>query len=376
MRISERFLNLVRQQLNSFESDFGVEHLVVYIAQSSEGDSPSLEVVGQWPEAKKVLKPLEADTELRAPSPNRRWYPLQEGSILLGVLRAERFSSSDQWSEQLDRRLQSTAQALAHCLGLELEREKLLNELSTQRDQIGLMVHQLRNPLAALGTYAKLLLRKLGPESNHRSLVEGLINEQKQLNKYVSVLDDLSQLKLPSKDDEPSGLLLPPVFSQQKSINLKDLIEPLVERASVTANLENRYWTAPPDWPLWMQQPRSIDEGVVAEIVANLLENAFKYSSKETQIGICFDENKICVWDAGNPIETAYREKIFEKGFRGIKNTDITGSGLGLALARQLAEKINGNLKLLDKPSDFLPSLPQVGNAFLLILPKGSKIKV
>ena len=94
MQVSERFLNLVRQQLISYEADLAVEHLVVYIAQSQEGESPSLEAVGQWPVLKKALQPLEADRELRAPSPNRRWYPLQEGDILLGVLRVERYSTS------------------------------------------------------------------------------------------------------------------------------------------------------------------------------------------------------------------------------------------------------------------------------------------
>ena len=37
-----------------------------------------------------------------------------------------------------------------------------------QRLQLNLMVHQLRNPLAALRTYAQLLLRRLGPDSDHR----------------------------------------------------------------------------------------------------------------------------------------------------------------------------------------------------------------
>ena len=372
MNISERFLNLVKQQLKSFEFDSAVKHLVVYIAQTKAGDSPTLEVIGQWPELQKILQPLESDRELRAPSPNRRWYPLQEGSILLGVLRVESVPDAEKWPEGLENRLQASAMVLGNYLALEIEREKLLTNLSKQRDQLGVMIHQLRNPLAALRTYAQLLLRKLGPENTHISLVEGLLNEQEQLNNYVSILDDLSQVKLPSVEDVTSGLLLPPVLSKETFLDLRILLEPLIERAAAKANLEGRKLLSPSVWPSWVTEPRSINEGVIAEIVANLLENAFRYSSKSEAIGISLNDYEICVWDEGLPIDLSEREKIFEKGFRGGKNIESQGSGLGLALGRQLAQDLGGELKLIDRPFDFDPNLPLKGNAFVLTIPKES----
>ena len=369
--MTKKFLNLVRQQLNSFASDSAIEQLVVYVAKSQDGESPSFEVAGQWPDSgKNFLQPLETDKQLRIPSPKRRWYPLQEGSILLGVLRVERVLSKEEWPENLDKRLQATSMALAQCLSLELEQKRLRNELIQQREQIGIMVHQLRNPLAALRTYAKLLLRKLEPESNYRSLVEGLLNEQEQLNKYVSVLDDLSQAQLPVSQNVASGLLLPPVLLNEKSTNLRDLLEPLIERASVTANLQGRDWRGPSQWPLWMTKSISIEQGIVAEIVANLLENAFKYSSKSAPIGIHLNDKGICVWDGGDPIIDVDRNKIFEKGFRGQTSSNIQGSGIGLSLARQLANKLKAELILLKSPSDFDDLLPLIGNAFSLCFTK------
>ena len=189
MKLSERFLNLVQQQLHSFESESDIQHLVVYVAQSKDGHAPSLEAVGQWPSLGKVLPPVESDPDLRTPSADRRWYPLQNGSILLGALRAECFRDDQVWSDSLDTRLQATASALAQCLGLELEQRRLLDDLNAHREQVGLIVHQLRNPLAALRTYAQLLLKKLGPDSHHVSLVEGLLSEQDQLNKYVHIME-------------------------------------------------------------------------------------------------------------------------------------------------------------------------------------------
>ena len=369
MQVSERFLKLVRQQLISFESDAAVDHLVVYVAQSNNVDSPSLEAIGQWPILNKKLKPLETDRELRAPSPNRRWYPLQEGSILLGVLRVESFSQTNDWPESLDRRLKACSMALANSLSLEIEQGRLINELNQQREQIGLVVHQLRNPLAALRTYAKLLLRKLGPESNHISLVEGLLNEQEQLNRYLSVIDDLNQVQLPLFGVGPSRLLLPPVLSNNNPTNLKILLDPLIERASVTANLQGRKWLGPNKWPDWGSKPSSRDDGIIAEIVANLLENAFKYSPNDVAIGLHLNGNGICVWDGGEPIDQEERKRIFEKGFRGKKSLDNPGSGLGLALARQLAEELGAKLRLVNSPFKFDKSLPSKGNAFVLNLP-------
>ncbi len=367
MQYSERFLNFVQQQLMSFKADLDVEHLVVYVASSGDSGSPTLEVVGQYPESEKVLQPVETDDALRTPSSDRRWYPLQEGSILLGVIRAERVPSEKKWPESLDQRLQVTSTAVANSLASELERKRLLDQLDDQKEQISLMVHQLRNPLAALGTYAKLLLRKLGPESEHKNLVKGLMTEQAQVNKYLSVLDEISQFKLPESDDGSNRLLLPPLMPAETVVSLKTLIEPLIERAKARANLQGREWLSPTEWPDWVEKTRSVSEGVIAEVVANLLENAFRYSPPLSSLGIEITEEGICVWDEGTPINKDEREKIFEKGFRGKKSSELDGSGIGLALGRDLARQVGGELKLIPNPNQFHSSLPEMGNAFVFI---------
>ncbi len=369
MQLSERFLNLLQQQLGSFEAEPAIANLVVYVAQSGDGQAPSLEAIGQWPKAVSSLPPVESDPALRAPSPDRRWYPLQEGTILLGVLRAERFESNQAWPESLDHRLQLTAAALAQFLGMELERSRLFDELTQQREQISLMVHQLRNPLAALRTYAKLLMRKLGPESTHQPLLDGLLTEQDQLNKYISALDQLSQVKLPPPDISTSPLLLPPVNPKASCLSIRALLEPLIDRASATANFQDRKWFGPLDWPTWVDLPRPLEVGAVAEIVANLLENAFRYSSPKSSIGLHLSKEGLCVWDGGSPIPKEEREEIFQKGMRGTSSLELAGSGLGLALGRQLAEQLGSQLQLIIPPKNFDRVLPDQGNAFVLTPP-------
>ncbi len=373
MQLSQRFLNLVQQQLDSFAAESVLQLLVVYVAQSEDGAPPGLEAVGHWPSNGKALPAVEADPDLRTPSAHRRWYPLQEGSILIGVLRAERFTTNEAWPESLDQRLQATAGALAQCLGLEVDRGRLLNQLSEQREQIGLMVHQLRNPLTALRTYAQLLLRKLDPESTQRSLVEGLMNEQDQLTRYISALDDLTQAKLPALSETTAPLLLPPVVSKVASRNVRSLLEPLIERAAATATLQGRQWHSPSAWPEWTNELRPNSYGVIAEIVANLLENAFRYSPPKSSIGLDLNNLGLCVWDGGDEITLEESERIFQKGFRGLKSSGKTsGSGIGLYIGRQLAKELEGDLELIIPPCSFDNHLPKKGNAFVLRLPAKS----
>jgi signal transduction histidine kinase len=53
------------------------------------------------------------------------------------------------------------------------------------------------------------------------------------------------------------------------------------------------------------------------------------------------------VWDSGPAIPPEERQRIFERGARGRAQGAIPGSGLGLALARDLARRLGGELELV-----------------------------
>ena len=67
-------------------------------------------------------------------------------------------------------------------------------------EQLRTLVHQLRD-LAALRTYAQLLLRRLEADSSLRPLVEGMLSEQ--LGQYIDVLDGLGQQRLLNRTPWP-----------------------------------------------------------------------------------------------------------------------------------------------------------------------------
>jgi signal transduction histidine kinase len=368
MPISERFLALLNFQLSQFSDCEEVRSLVVYVTHQSETGEPTLMPVGHWPMDSRALPSLGVDSQLRMPSEERRWLPLRDQNALLGALQVE--SDIGAWPEPLRQRLQGVALCLTEALRLDLERQALQRRLDSQEDQLRTLVHQLRNPLTALRTFGQLLRRRLSSDSDSRNLVDGLLEEQRQLNRYVDAISDLARpdTLLPAPPS-PQPLLLPPLLSRPGGDPLGDALHPLLQRATATAALQGRPWRGPDALPDWRG-----DSGAVAEILANLLENAFRYAPPGAAVGLHTDldqgELRLTVWDGGTPIPLQEREAIFERGRRGSTGERMPGTGLGLALARELARGLGGDLKLLIPPSAIAPDLPNLGNAFQLSLPR------
>ena len=372
MKIYQKFEELISKQLESFGCYMGVTHLVLYIASAKEGSKASFEIIGQWPQVDKLLSSIDDDPTLKVSSPNRRWYPLQEKDILLGVLRVETDLEEGNWPVNLDTRLKALSISLAKCVSIEIERQTNYEEINYFKNQIGIVIHQLRNPLAAIRTYAKLLIKRLGSDLGSIEMVESMMIEQNQINKYVDSFEQLNKpIKLPLEIGE-ERLLLPPNLENDKKITIQDLLIPILERGKANAKLENRSWIQPTFWPEWTLmaiQPRFF---VIAEIVANLLENAFKYAKKDAQIGITISSNGLCIFDDGKKIMKNEKDKIFQKGFRGVASKKKEGTGVGLFLARKLAKQIGGELTLIEKPLDCDDSLIKnlnKKNIFYLSLP-------
>ncbi|MEI6830520.1 MAG: HAMP domain-containing sensor histidine kinase [Synechococcaceae cyanobacterium ELA445] len=367
MQVSERFLALLQQQLAQFTDRSDLRSVVVYLALSTAEGKPSLVPVGSWPSGAVPLPTVEDDRNLRLPDAQRRWLALRHEQVLLGALRVE----TDQlpWSDSLTQRLQATANGLALALCLDLEQRRLQEQVRHQDQQLGLLVHQLRNPLAALRTFGQLLLRRLAQDPANRALVEGLLAEEQQLNRYVDAIDRLAgPLQLTPGPSEPQPLMLPPSLAPAGEAGLQELLSPLLQRAAATAALQGRRWQASDPLPDW-----SGDTGAVAEILANLLENAFRYSPSEAAVGLHAQTGtnglRLTVWDDGPPIEAGERETIFGRGVRGAQANGSAGTGLGLALARDLARSLGGDLLLVVPPRSLEASLPERGNAFCLELP-------
>ncbi|MEC8096642.1 MAG: HAMP domain-containing sensor histidine kinase, partial [Cyanobacteriota bacterium] len=366
LQLTEQFLSFADQQLEQLNRNHCFQHLAVYVSQAGESNQPPLVLIRQLSVAERTLPPAEADLELRRPAQERRWYPLRNGELILGALRAD-LVPEEEWHPPRDQQLRDAATALSYGLARDLECLHLRSALDQQQSQLRTMVHQLRNPLSALRTYAQLLLRRLESSSEYRPLVEGMLAEQNQINSYINALEGIGQPALSGRQPETAPLMLPPNNSAA-GISVKQQLMPLIERAKATATLQGRPWHGPEIWPAWGSEP-SRGTGT-AEIVANLLENAFRYSPPGTAIGLKPLPDGLCIWDGGPAIDIDEREAIFQEGVRGRRGRERAGTGLGLALARQLAERDGGRLELCVEPSRLAAELPEQGNAFQLKWPE------
>ncbi len=396
MQVSKRFLALLDQQLAQFTDRPDLLALVVYLALPGENGKPSLVPIGQWPRqpalpAQPTAGEIASGSSTSSVSPEagaglgeaRRWLALRDDRLLLGALRVD--ADRWPWPRDLGDRLDATARCLTEALRLDLEQQRLGRELDRRDEQLRLLVHQLRNPLAALRTFGQLLLRRLEGDPGNRTLVDQLLGEQRQLNRYVDAIDLLAA---PAMEPAPSSgtliaaapegarLLLPAGLAGAAPESLPAILTPLLERASATASLQGRPWHGPTTIPSWRG-----DGGAVGEIVANLLENAFRYSPAGSAVGLhcCASgsrppaaapaQRRLPVWDGGPAIPVLEREAIFQRGVRGSTGQGLSGSGLGLALARDLARSLGGELSLVVPPAALDPALPSEGNAFQLSLP-------
>ena len=368
MQVSPRFLTLLQLQLEQFADRSDLRSLVVYLAMPREDGKLALMPAGHWPPQRRVLPAVDEDQSLLLPSEQRRWLPLRHQSTLLGALRVELAGSA--WPANLHPRLQAASQALTEALLLDLEHQRLSEQLELQQQQLRLLVHQMRNPLAALRTFAQLLKRRLEGDPENRALVENMLVEGQQLHRYIEAIDGLTDPAALQAGPESAGpLLLPPSLRSGEASPLRERVEPLLQRAAATASLRGRPWQAPASLPDWHG-----DSAVVAEILANLLENAFRYSPEGSSVGLHSalapdGRPRLTVWDGGLAIADQERESIFGRGVRGERGQELPGTGLGLALARDLARSLGGELRLLCPPSRAASDLPDAGNAFLLELP-------
>jgi len=118
----------------------------------------------------------------------------------------------------------------------------------------------------------------------------------------------------------------------------------------------------PPPGACWSRG----DPDAVARVVRILLDNALRYGPRGEPVSVavgCGDERAhVEVADRGPGVHPAEREKIFERFQRGRSASTEAGFGLGLAIGRELAERMGGSLALVGKEG-------QRGTRFRLELP-------
>ncbi len=201
------------------------------------------------------------------------------------------------------------------------------------------VTHDLRTPLTSIKASVTTLLDS---EGGHRTIElnsEGraefleIINEETdRLNRFIE-----SMVQLARVEAGPAGGA-PALSNVEEIVSIAlERAEPLAVNHNLAINLQKRL-------PLIR-----VDARAIAEVVYNLIENAVKYSSRETTITITAiqsgDNVLISVMDEGIGIPQEMRERVFGKFVR-LDGSHSDGLGLGLAIARGIVEAQNGRIEI------------------------------
>ncbi|MFC5804910.1 HAMP domain-containing sensor histidine kinase [Streptomyces formicae] len=198
---------------------------------------------------------------------------------------------------------------------------ELEQSVTAQRRLVADASHELRTPLTALRTNAELLARAdrlTDTQRDRASLALG-----RQLREVTGLVNDLIEL---ARDEEPHPLL--------EAVPVRPLTEHAVE-------------TARAHWPqteflLWADDAteRLTLPGVPARLsrlLTNLLDNAAKFSPPGGPVEVGLTTGGLTVRDHGRGIAEADLPYVFDRFYRAQSARALPGSGLGLAMARQIA---------------------------------------
>lgn len=216
--------------------------------------------------------------------------------------------------------------------------ERLSAMLAARRRFLADAAHQIRTPLAVLTTQAEYGLRQHDPEEMLRtfaSLLRSIRTTRRLANQMLSM----------SRAEAVNGLM-----DDREPVNLNTMVKD-VAMELVPLALKKDIDLAFEEWPQ-AAVVRHGNASMLREMVANLIDNAIRYSPAESQVTAAVaawqGEAIISVTDQGPGIPEAERENVFRRFYRILGHGDIDGSGLGLAIVREICLAHGGTITLKD----------------------------
>jgi PAS domain S-box-containing protein len=234
------------------------------------------------------------------------------------------------------------------------EQAERLAESDRSKDEfLATLSHELRNPLAPLRN-SIALLRRSTPGDDRSAPIHAMM--ERQVNHLVRLVDDLLELSRISR-----GTLSLRTGRVELATVVRNAVEtagPLVQAAGHELAVDL------PAGAVWLDG----DEVRLVQILANLLDNAVKYTESGGRIAIRAQVEgetvAISVSDNGIGIAAEVLPRMFEMFSRGERDSARTqgGLGIGLALSRRLAEMHHGSLDArsggIGQGSEFTVRLP------------------
>jgi signal transduction histidine kinase len=241
---------------------------------------------------------------------------------------------------------------LARALGR--MQEELRRQESARRSFVSTASHELRTPLTMLQGTMELLDEDLRDGVDMDDAREQVANARRELRRLSTLASELLDLSRLDAD----------VQLRSEPVELSEIARAVVAEFGVRAAERHVGLEAvTPSDPCWARA----DPAACARVVRILIDNALRYApaGEPVLVTTAHEGGKVTVdvADRGAGVPDEEREHIFERFHRGKASSAEIGFGLGLAIGRELAERMSGSLTLADADT---------GARFRLTLPASS----
>jgi heavy metal sensor kinase len=219
--------------------------------------------------------------------------------------------------------------------------ERINTAFASVRTFTGNASHELRTPISLLRTEIEVALMRSRDPDEYRLVLGRLLEETVRMTNLVENLLALARA---------DGGAESPVLS---TVSVNKLFEKTTRSwQHIMQQSGLSFQVTCPDTEIEVLG----DAEALNRMISIFLENAFKYTSSGGRVTLCArsvgDRVEISIEDTGLGIPAEYQEKIFERFFRapGPDSISRRGSGLGLALAKWIAERHGAELKVTSEP--------------------------
>lgn len=245
-------------------------------------------------------------------------------------------------------------------LKMQLEREQMDHDNERQLNEAKLkfhtnITHEIRTPLALIVAplYELLQIKIKDPQA------------QKHIRTIAKNADVLTRLVNQFLDFRKAVTMNYPLQVAESDLRktVENVVSLFVEQAGVKG-INYQYICESDSFTAWY------DEEKISKIAVNIISNAFKFTPQDGSIFVFLEQNEdnaqIIVEDTGCGIAGEEIPDIFNRYFQSNKNSK-EGTGIGLSLARQLAEIHHGSISVKSEPgsgSTFTVNFPVMKDAY------------
>ena len=235
----------------------------------------------------------------------------------------------------------------------DITQQKEIDKMKTEL--VSMVAHELRSPLTSISGFSELLLDPELSREQQEEYAGIILKESNRLGDLINKFLDISRIE--------SGRIQP----KKSALDLVETVQTVVGNNSYLAtrkNIEVEVLPTDDQANIWA------DSGMMEQVFLNLFSNAVKYSPENSHITIAFrqNDNEVIteVRDQGYGIPRNAIAKVFDKFFRVTELEAVranTGTGLGLALVKQIVELHEGHISVeseLGVGSVFTVSLPKI----------------